>query len=458
MDLSPDLIAGALARDPRLSKAKKLMIEALAEYQQKITTVRPPQNSLQKSYNEILSTFANIRGNPLYYPYLGSGIGNGALVELLDGSIKYDFISGIGVHYLGHSHKEIVEASMEASLSDTVMQGNLQQNWDAFELSQMLVKASGLDHCFLSTSGAMANENALKLAFQKNSPAQRILAFDHCFAGRSLVTSFISDKASFREGLPPTAYVDYLPFFDPDRPKESTEEATRLLHQYLKRYPKQYAAALIELVQGEGGFYPGSHDFFKAIMTILKEHRVTIIADEVQTFGRTSQLFAFHHFGLQSLVDIVTIGKLSQVCATLFSKNYAPRPGLISQTFTSSTAALRAGKAMIHHLLEGHYFGPQGKIIHVHNLFIHHLQRLADKYPDLIKGPFGIGSMIAFTPYGGDYQKVTQFAQRLFTNGVISFIAGMHPTRIRFLVPVGAISEKDIQEAMTIVEQTLLQK
>ena len=76
----------------------------------------------------MLQKFGDIRGGTLYFPYLGSGIGRGPLVELADGSVKYDMISGIGVHYLGHSHPALIAASIDAAIRDTIMQGNLQQN------------------------------------------------------------------------------------------------------------------------------------------------------------------------------------------------------------------------------------------------------------------------------------------------------------------------------------------
>src|SRR6266550_3010920 len=85
------------------------------------------------------SLFSESRGGALYYPYLGSGIGNGALVELADGSVKYDMISGIGVHYFGHSHPMLLDAGVDAALRDTVMQGNLQQNVESVALAKTFI-------------------------------------------------------------------------------------------------------------------------------------------------------------------------------------------------------------------------------------------------------------------------------------------------------------------------------
>lgn len=454
--MNDKLEAEKLRHDPRVAQAKQLLLKAIEEHISTITAVRPPNSSLRSSYENTLAKFAGYRGAKLWLPYLGSGIGNGALVELLDGSVKYDFISGIGVHYLGHSHPKLISASIDAAISDTLMQGHLQQNVETLALSEMLCKAAGMDHCFLTTSGAMANENALKIAFQKRFPANRVLTFSKGFAGRTLALAQITDKPSFREGLPSTLAVDYVPFFDAEHPEESTAKAIKVLKQHLERHPKEYAVMCLEMVQGEAGFYPGSKQFFTAIMRILRDNNITIFVDEVQTFGRLPSLFAYQHFGLEEFADIVSIGKLSLVCATLFNKEHAPRPGLLSQTFISSSSAIHAAIVLLDELLHGNYFGPNGKIVQLHNYFVGKLQAIAARHPKLLHGPFGIGAMIAFTPFDGDTKKTTECIHALFEAGLICFIAGTSPSRIRFLIPVGAITKEDIDAAAVIIENTLL--
>ena len=458
MSIPPhSLIAEQFKNDPRIQEAKKLILDSLKDHQKKITQVRAPIKELELTYETLLNKFMEYRGGKLYFPYIGSGMGNGSLVELLDGSVKYDMISGIGSHFWGHHHPDIVEASLDASISNTVMQGHLQQNIDSLDLSHTLIQASKLDHCFLTSSGAMANENALKIAFQNKHPAHRILAFEKCFMGRTLTMSQITDKPAYREGLPLNIQVDYIPFYQWERPKESTEQAITTLKQLLARYPKKYAAMCFELVQGENGFYPGNRDFFIAIMKILKEQGIAVIIDEVQTFGRTSALFAYQHFNLEEFVDIVTIGKLSQVCATLFRKEFKTRPGLLSQTFTSSTAAIRVGQFIIKSLINDHYYGSDGKIAHIHTRFTHNLKEIEKRHPQLIRGPYGIGAMIAFTPLDGEFDTVTRFIHKLFHAGVISFFAGNKPTRARFLLPIGALTPHDIDQVTAIVEQALVE-
>lgn len=455
MENNQKLFATRFKNDPRIIEAKKLLDEVIKTYQQEKISIRPPQSNLIQSYQEILETFSLMRGGKLYFPYLGSGWGQGPLVELLDGSIKYDMISGIGPHFWGHSHPPLIQVAIDAALSDTIMQGHLQQNKDAYLISERLIQVSGLDHCFLSSSGAMANENALKIIFQNKFPANRILAFEKCFMGRTIALSQITDKPSFREGLPNLLNVDYVPFYHADDPENSTQEAIRVLEQHLERYPKQHAMMCFELVQGEGGFNAGTTEFFKAIMEVLKKHDIRILIDEIQSFGRTPELFAYQFFKLEEFVDVVTIGKLSQVCATLFRAHLKPKAGLLSQTFTSSTTALQTSYWIIQHLLSDHFYGPDGKIVRLHNYFEQHFKRLERKWPDRVKGPYGIGAMVIFTPFDGDTQRVAQFVQDLFQAGVISFVAGSHPTRVRFLIPAGIMTLDDVDAVMEIVESVL---
>ncbi len=406
--------------------------------------------------------FGRLRGGDLFYPYIGGGFGAGPFVELADGSVKYDCISGIGVHHLGRLHERIVAALIDAALRDTVMQGNLQQNVESFHFSRELLDAANhcgadLAHCLLSTSGATANENALKLIFQKNYPADRILAFDGCFMGRTLTLSQITDKPDYREKLPQTVSVDYLPFYDALDPEGSSRRALERMTETLERYPDCHAALCCELVLGEGGFYPGTHDFFAPLMTKAKRHGIAVLVDEIQTFGRTGALFAFQHFGLDRYVDAVTVGKMTQVCATLFRSEFKPRPGLLSQTFTAGTAAILAGLTILRELREGGYFGPEGRIERVRGAFVARLQSRAESNPRLLAGPFGIGAMIACSVFEGDVDLTKRFLQNLFRNGVIAFYAGKDPARVRFLPPVWAMSRRHVDEVMDIFERTLAQ-
>ena len=460
MSESPILASEKLKADPRLQQAKQLIMDAVAEHQAEISTVRTANPELAKSYEETLAAFGSIRNGSLYFPYLSSGLGNGPFVELGDGSVKLDFITGIGVHGYGHSHPLLVEAAVDSAVGDTVMQGNLQQNHESYQLVKLLTETANesgaaLKHCFLSTSGAMANENSLKLAFQNNHPANRVIAFSHCFAGRTLALAQVTDKAKYRVGLPDTLNVDYIPFYKEDDPVRSTEIAVNHLNYLIDRNPGKHAALWMELIQGEGGYYPGDTKFFKALIEVAKKNGICVIADEVQTFCRTSRPFAFQHFELDKEVDIVTIGKISQVCATLFTDDYRFKPGLISQTFTGSTMAINSALAIVQGLIDNGNFGPNGKNQQLHDHFVAGLKKVGEKHPGTIAGPHGMGGMVALTPLDGSAEAAAALAKRLFTAGLMSFMAGGSPSRLRFLMPPGCTETSHIDLACEIIDNVI---
>lgn len=441
--------------DEEVKRSIDSLLERLMFYQRNIKRVNKPLEEFKQSFNALSDKVSRFR-SPLYYPYLSSGLGNGSFVECSDGSVKLDFISGIGCHF-SHSDINIVKHSLYASLLDTVMQGNLQQHDGSVELFELLSKHSGMDNVYLTTSGAMAVENALKICFQYKETASRVLAFSHCFCGRTLAAASITDKPGNRVGLPIVLPVDYIPFYDPKCPKESTENAVSHLRKYISRYPDKHACMKMELIQGEGGFNVGSRSFFLNIIEVLKEHDIPVFVDEIQTFGRTTALFAFQMFKLDNEVDIVTIGKLSQVSATLYQSKLNPKPGLISQTFTSSSTAVEVSKYIIKSLVSDNYFGKKGKNARIHGYFSRKLRQLSKKYPQLLSTINGVGTMISFIPYNGDRQKVIDFSHRCFQEGLISFIAGNNPTKIRFLLPVGSVTFSDVDCALSILERCLIQ-
>ena len=161
--MSKKTIGHAYLQDPRLEKAKELISEALNEHSQKIEGVKPADPELKQSYSELMTEFGANRGGKLFYDYIGSGIGNGALVELADGSVKYDFITGIGVHYFGHSHPGVVKAQVDGAVTNTTMSGNLQQNIDSPRLYKLILDQANkykadFDHMFMTSSGVMATK------------------------------------------------------------------------------------------------------------------------------------------------------------------------------------------------------------------------------------------------------------------------------------------------------------
>lgn len=469
----PETVAAGLFGSEATSAAIDQLVSGVRAAQSAITAARPARDALTQPFNELLDRAAQTKGKAALYPYIGSGIGHGPLVELADGSVKWDLINGIGVHMFGHSDPDLIATAIRAAMSDTVMQGNLQFNHDSTAFAELLLDEAGrnsmLKHAFLTNSGAMANESALKICFQKHHPASRVIAFEHCFMGRSTTLAQIGDSAAGRVGIPLNTMVDYMPFFDRERPEQSIESATWHLEQYIKRYPGQHAVFVMELVQGEGGFNIAPREFFEPLMKICRQNDIAVWIDEVQTFGRNESMFYFDQLGLGDYVDVVTIGKMSQVCACLYTESFAPKPGLLSGTFVGSTVGLNVGRRLLERLRAGGYYGPDGKNAQLHNAFRHHAEALVKRHPEWfppVPDPFGghyeksphfggVGGMMRFTPFAGEKSKINRLMHVLFEEGVICFSCGHQPFHIRFLPPVGVMQPEQFKDVFEIVERAL---
>ena len=100
------LLFDSFRNDPRIAAAKSLIREALIDYQEQLSFQNQGSVISSRDYQKMIDDFSEKRGGSLWYPYIGSGMGKGALVELADGSVKFDFISGIGAHWgqIGRAH------------------------------------------------------------------------------------------------------------------------------------------------------------------------------------------------------------------------------------------------------------------------------------------------------------------------------------------------------------------
>jgi acetylornithine aminotransferase len=180
-----------------------------------------------------------------------------------------------------------------------------------------------------------------------------------------------------------------------------------------------------------------------------------VIFDEVQTFSRLSRPFAFQHFGLDRFADIVTLGKITQVCATLYGESLKPKGPLLSQTFTAATASIRAGLSVLDHLEKSNCFGDDGWNMQRHRYFRSKLEALSKKHPGKLNGPYGEGMMIAFTPGDGSNATASKMLGKLYELGLMGFLAGSNPTRLRFLPPPGVTTNEHIDMACQIIEAAL---
>ncbi|MBI3302376.1 MAG: aminotransferase class III-fold pyridoxal phosphate-dependent enzyme, partial [Deltaproteobacteria bacterium] len=202
-------------------------------------------------------------------------------------------------------------------------------------------------------------------------------------------------------------------------------------------------------------FRVAPREFFVPLMETLKERGVAVWVDEIQTFGRTGELFAFQRLDLTPYVDVVTVGKLLQNSAVLFRDEYQPDPGLISGTFAGSTVGMAVGRRIVEKLVSENYLGPQGRISALEQ---HAREGLARLQADGAIHSFGgIGAMWAFEPASASHEGVKTLLQECYRNGLILYYAGVGdgPYRVRMFLPGGVLTLDEFDEALEILRFSL---
>lgn len=454
------LIGQKLQGSEKINQLIQELTSEVEKNNQQITGIKSASPEDQENGKKWIDQAGQFRGRPLHYPYVGSGAGRGPYVELEDGSIKMDLINGIGIHLFGHSHPRVMKAAIRGALADIITQGNLEPNKEYISFTKKLVelasKKSSIKHAWLATCGTMANENALKLSRQKNTPARMILSFKNAFAGRSTMMAEVTDNPAYKQGLPDYNEVLRIPFYD-KKDSQSGDKSLRALKEHVAKHEKNISVFGFEPMLGEGGYMPANREFFVPLLEFCKEQKIAVWADEVQTFTRTGELFAFETLDIGKYVDLVTIAKTAQIGATLYTEEYNPKPGLIAGTFSGSTVSMSAGMEMLDMLVTENYLGKNGRIMQIHNQFIGGLEKLgASTCKGKITDACGMGLMVAFTAFDGKKEQADLFLKKLFNNGVIAFPCGKDPVRARFLIPA-CIQDSDIKVALEIIEKTILE-
>jgi acetylornithine/N-succinyldiaminopimelate aminotransferase len=224
--------------------------------------------------------------------------GKGSWITDNNGKRYLDFLQGWAVNCLGHSNPGIV-AALNTQAKKLINSSPAFYNEPMIGLSNLLTENSCFDKVFFASSGAEANEGAIKLArkwgqLNKNG-AFEIITFDHSFHGRTLATMSASGKPGWD-----TMFAPQVPGF----PKADLND----LESVKKLVTDKTVAVMIEPIQGEGGVIPATKEFMHALRKFTKENNILLIADEVQAgCGRTGTLFAYQHYGIEP--DIMTLGK-----------------------------------------------------------------------------------------------------------------------------------------------------
>ena len=225
--------------------------------------------------------------------------GNGCTLFDTRGRSYTDFVAGIAVCNLGHSHEGVANA-VSAQAQTLTHVSNLYYTIPQVELAAWLVKQSFADRAFFCNSGAEANEAAIKLARKYfNDRGQnnrfRIITMEQSFHGRTMATLSATGQDKIKKGFDPVLEgFDYVPFNDIEALRSIIDSNT--------------CAVMLEPIQGEGGVCCPDPGYLRAVRQICDEKEVLLIFDEIQTgMGRTGKLFAYEHFDVEP--DIMTLAK-----------------------------------------------------------------------------------------------------------------------------------------------------
>ena len=253
------------------------------------------------------------------------------------GTQYLDLYGGHAVISIGHSHPVYVNA-LTNQLQKIGFYSNAVQNPLQTKLADRLEEVSGCKNydLFMCSSGAEANENALKLASFHTNKAT-VIAFDNSFHGRTSACVAATDNPKIIAPINAQQQVRFLPLGDLD-----------LVEITLKSEP--ICAIIIECIQGVGGLDESSTDFYKGLELLCKKYNTVLIADEVQSgFGRTGDFFAFQKHGITPHIISMAkgMGNGFPVGGILIHPSIKASYGLLGTTFGGNHLACAATLAVL---------------------------------------------------------------------------------------------------------------
>ncbi|MBX3043877.1 MAG: acetylornithine/succinylornithine family transaminase [Candidatus Kapabacteria bacterium] len=386
-------------------------------------------NIIEREHNSIYQTYKRL-------PIVISRA-EGVRIFAENGDVYLDFLSGIAVNALGHSHPRIIEAA-EDQLRKYMHVSNYFYQEPQIELAEKLVKLSGLNKVFFCNSGTEATEAAMKLTRKWANPKGKteILAFTGGFHGRTYAALSIMDKPNYKNGMGP--FLDgckVLPLNDVASLMASINSGT--------------AAVCIEYIQGEGGISEPSREFNEMLNELHIQHGFLLIADEVQSgIGRSGKFFAFEHFDAKP--DIITVAKgmggglplggiiTSEELSEIWEK------GNHGTTYGGNAVACRTGSVVIDVLEEGLL----NQVNEIGNYFHTKLSDIKDKYPEKVLQVRGRGLMKGLLLSFDAQILVNELLERF----VISNAASGSVLRI---VPPLIVNKEEIDEFISKLDESL---
>jgi len=365
--------------------------------------------------------------------------GQGARVWDENGRQYLDFVGGLAVDSLGHCHPAVVEAVKE-QVSTLIQASNWFYTIPQLRLAELLVQNSCLDRVFFATSGAEANEGAIKLARRYGKKhldgAYEVITTLDSFHGRTLATTAATGQPKLQEPYTPipTGFVNVE-----SNNIEAIKAATT----------SQTCAVMLEPVQAEGGVNMPTDGYLAAVRDWCDQKGILLILDEIQTgIGRTGTLFAYEQYGIEP--DIMTLAKglASGIpIGTILAKEMASvfTPGEHGSTFGGNPVACAAGYATLKYVLDNDI---TGNVNRVGQYLITGLGRLRQKY-QFITDVRGIGLLVALE-FSQDIAQTVLMA--CLERGLL--VNRLKPNAVRFIPPL-IIGNEEVDEALGILDKAL---
>ena len=275
--------------------------------------------------------------------------GSGITLKNIDGKEYKDFFAGIAVSSLGHGHARLSRELSEQAQA-LIHTSSVYYIENQAKLAEVLVENTCADKAFFCSTGAEANEGALKLAkkyFYNKGLAERIefITLSKSFHGRTLATVAATGQPKYQK--------PYAPLLEKFIHVDMNDE-----QMFLRALSDRTAGVIIELIQGESGVHPLDREYAEMIREKCSEMGIPLIIDEVQTgVGRCGALFAHEVYGIKP--DIFTVAKGLgagvPIGAILAKEQFASAfsPGDHGTTFGGNPLSTRAGLVVMSELLEG---------------------------------------------------------------------------------------------------------
>jgi 4-aminobutyrate aminotransferase len=374
--------------------------------------------------------------------------GEGCAVEDMDGNLFLDFAAGIAVNSTGHAHPRVSEAIARQAadlIHFSASDFYLPIYAHAAERLARLAPMSGPNRVFIGNSGAEAVEAGLKLA-RYHTRRSNIVAFLGAFHGRTMgALSVTASKAKYHAHFGPLLPgVYHVPFGSAGLDELEQRVFRRLMPA------DEFAAVIVEPIQGEGGYVVPDAAFFPRLREICDRHGILLIADEVQSgAGRTGKMWAIEHFGVEP--DIVLTAKgiasgmpIGAMIARASVMDW--RTGSHGSTYGGNPVALAAMMATIDLLEEGLIAnaderGTQG---------LRGLRPLLEHFPNLVRDVRGKGLMIGIQFDSGDTAEAVQM--QAFERGLLVLEAGDDCVRMS---PPLVVTAEEMATAVRIFSESV---